>query len=407
MASTEWKFLLLPLVIGALCEWVQLSAAAQITFGSCAPPKSEERGQCIHITSCPSLAKLLTMEPKTPAQRLLLANSQCGLDNRAEGHLNSTLVCCPRSKRIDSEEPAEPSHLPGDKQLPGNVLPGNEVCGFFFGDRILGGTNTSIWEFPWMVLLQYKKPDVNKSTSLNAFTFNCGGALLNSRYVLTAGHCLTNRELEKAGVVLHSVRLGEWDTRTDPDCATQMNGQRICAPNHIDIEVEKGITHEQYAPNSVDQQNDIALVRLKRSVSYTDYVRPICLPTGDLIQNHFVDYGMDAAGWGLTENRQPSPTKLKVTVNVLNRTICQEKYSSFKVKLSDTQLCAGGMKGIDTCDGDSGGPLMVSISTGGRDVFYIAGITSYGTKQCGFQGWPGVYTRTGAFIDWIQQKLEA
>jgi len=64
--------------------------------------------------------------------------------------------------------------------------------------------------------------------------------------------------------------LGEWDTRTDPDCSTLMNGERICAPNHIDIEVEKGIIHEQFAPASVDQKNDIALVRLKRSVRCVD-----------------------------------------------------------------------------------------------------------------------------------------
>lgn len=251
--------------------------------------------------------------------------------------------------------------------------------------------------------------------------------MLNSRYVLTAGHCLASRELDKSGAVLHSVRLGEWDTRTDPDCTTQMNGQRICAPKHIDIEVEKGIIHEMYAPNSVDQRNDIALVRLKRSVryvvkrslnhstdllfcffchSYTDYVRPICLPTDGLVQNNFVDYGMDVAGWGLTENMQPSAIKLKITVNVWNLTSCQEKYSSFKVKLDDSQMCAGGQLGVDTCGGDSGGPLMVPISTGGRDVFYIAGVTSYGTKPCGLKGWPGVYTRTGAFIDWIKQKLE-
>ncbi|EDW43356.1 GM26518 [Drosophila sechellia] len=406
MASTEWNFLVLLMVIMAFSEWVQHSDAAQITFGSCTPQESDERGQCIHITSCPFLAELLATEPQTPAQLLLLSKSQCGLDNRAEGQLNSTLVCCPRSKRIDVEEP-EPSHLPGNDQQPGNVLPGNDVCGFHFADRIFGGTNTSIWEFSWMVLLQYRKLDVNKSTSSNEYTFNCGGTLLNPLYVLTAGHCLANRKLEKVGVVLHSVRLGEWDTRTDPDCTTHMNGQRICAPSHIDIEVEKGIVHDQYVPNSVDQQNDIALVRLRRSVSYTDYVRPICLPTGDLIQNNFVDYSMDVAGWGLTENRQPSPTKLKLTVNVMNRTNCQLKYTSFKVKLYESQLCAGGMAGMDTCDGDSGGPLMVSISTGGRDVFYIAGITSYGTKQCGLGGWPGVYTRTGAFIDWIQQKLEA
>ncbi|XP_017084141.1 spaetzle-processing enzyme [Drosophila eugracilis] len=400
MATIDRNFLVLALVVSALSGLVHRTDAADITFGACKPQQSDEHGQCVHITSCPSLANLLMMEPKTPAQRMLLSKSQCGLDNRVEGLVNRILVCCPQSQR-SSIDAAEVKSTPEEDHQPGNVLPGSDVCGFLFDDRIFGGTNTSLWEFPWMVLLQYKK------LFSESYSFSCGGSLINSRYVLTAGHCLASRALDNAGAVLHSVRLGEWDTRTDPDCATQINGNRICAPKHIDIEVEKGIIHEQFSPNSVDQKNDIALVRLKKSVSYTDYVRPICLPNADLIRNNFVDYGMDVAGWGLTENMEPSQIKLKITVNVWNLTRCQEKYNTYKVKLDDTQMCAGGQSGVDTCGGDSGGPLMVSITSGGRDLFYIAGVTSYGTKPCGLKGWPGVYTRTGAYIDWIQQKLEA
>ncbi|XP_017008811.2 spaetzle-processing enzyme [Drosophila takahashii] len=401
MPTTERNFLLLSLVVSALSGLFLQTDATQISFGACTPQQSDERGQCIHITDCPYLNDLLKVEPKTPAQRTLLSKSQCGLDNRMEGLVNRILVCCPQSRRGGVPEP-QPSVAKGDEVQPGNVLPGNDVCGFLLHDRIFGGTNTSLWEFPWMVLLQYKK------ILADTYSFNCGGALINSRYVLTAGHCLASRDLDQAGVVLHSVRLGEWDTSTDPDCSTQMNGNRICAPKHIDIEVEKGIVHEQFAPASVDQKNDIALVRLKRSVTYTDYVRPICLPSNDMLQNKFVDYGMDVAGWGLTEKMEPSEKKLKIEVTVWNLTRCQEQYNTFfKVKMDDTQLCAGGQAGKDTCGGDSGGPLMVYINTGGRDVFYIAGVTSYGTKPCGLKGWPGVYTRTGAFVNWIQQKLEA
>ncbi|KAH8385649.1 hypothetical protein KR200_005317, partial [Drosophila serrata] len=376
--------------------------AAQISFGTCTPQQSEERGQCVHIASCPYLADILKASPQTAAQRELLSKSQCGLDNRRQQTdlMNRILVCCPQSKRgVSGAQEASDA----DGQQPGNVLPGTDTCGFLFGDRIVGGTNTTLWEFPWMVLLRYKKlfPE--------SFSFNCGGALINSRYVLTAAHCLASDDLDKSGLVLNSVRLGEWDTRTDPDCETQTNGKRVCAPNHIDIEVEKAILHERYVPNSVDQRNDIALLRLKRSVSFTDYVRPICLPTDeDLRKNLFVGYTMDVAGWGLTENMLPSPTKLKISVGVWNLTECQDKYTTFQVHLNNSQMCAGGQFKVDTCGGDSGGPLMASIGTGGgREVFYIAGITSYGTRPCGLKGWPGVYTRTGDFIDWIQEKLEA
>lgn len=91
--------------------------------------------------------------------------------------------------------------------------------------------------------------------------------MINSRYVLTAGHCLASRKLDESQSSLHSIRLGEWDTRFSPDCVKLMNGQMVCAPMHIDIGVEKTIIHDKYVPNSVDQRNDIALVRLKQSVT--------------------------------------------------------------------------------------------------------------------------------------------
>ncbi|KAH8268680.1 hypothetical protein KR026_011634, partial [Drosophila bipectinata] len=376
--------------------------AAQISFGSCRPQEGDETGQCVHITSCPYLSNILQTTQPTPAQRTLLKNSQCGLDNRKNNRpvLERILVCCPQSKRSGNTEIKSTADDEGP--LPGNVLPGDDTCGFLFSDRIIGGQNTSLWEFPWMVMLQYKK------LFSDSLSFNCGGSLINSRYVLTAGHCLASRKLEESQSTLHSVRLGEWDTRVSPDCVKLMNGQQVCAPMHIDIGVEKTILHDKYVPNSVDQRNDIALVRLKQSVTYTDYVRPICLPTSEQVRNNlFTGYSMDAAGWGLTENNQPSPIKLKISVDVWNLTSCQEKYSIFKIRLNETQMCAGGEHRVDTCGGDSGGPLMVTLNSGPRDIFYAAGVTSFGPESCGFKGWPGVYTRTGPYVDWIQQKLEA
>jgi len=56
-----------------------------------------------------------------------------------------------------------------------------------------------------------------------------------------------------------------------------------------------------------------------------------------------------------------SDTKLKVSLPVLENEKCAQLYSrNPSVKLNKSQLCAGGVKGKDSCAGDSGGPLVVA-----------------------------------------------
>ncbi|XP_068154127.1 spaetzle-processing enzyme-like [Drosophila tropicalis] len=382
-------------LLGAVLQ-LRLADAVPITFGNCTPKGSSERGVCIHITNCPYLFGILNNN-ETDSQ--ILSDSQCGWDNTRTGLVNRILVCCLPSQMKEKDLVTDTASANDGN---GNVLPSIGTCGVMFANRIIGGVDTQLWEFPWMVLLQYKR-------AINGdLTFNCGGALINSRYVLTAGHCLASQKLEKNGLELHSVRLGEYDTTKDPDCVAEKNGKTTCAPNHIDIEIDERIIHESYMPNSIDQLNDIGLLRLKKSVSYTDYVKPICLPIDDQFRdNAFESYAMDISGWGKTKYNNQSAKKQKATVDVWNLGRCQDKYRSYQMHLNNTQMCAGGKLEIDTCGGDSGGPLMVPINRNKQEIFYVAGITSYGPQPCGLQGWPGVYTRTAAFVDWIQQKLKA
>lgn len=67
------------------------------------------------------------------------------------------------------------------------------------------------------------------------------------------------------------------------------------------------------------------------------------------------------------------------------------------------QLCAGGLKSLDTCVGEIGSPLMKF------DIFThnwrLIGIFSMGIHDCNGTGSPGVYTRVGQYTDWIVDKL--
>ncbi|KAH8311664.1 hypothetical protein KR044_007400, partial [Drosophila immigrans] len=381
------------------------SAAAQFSYGNCEAKDTKEKGLCIHIRDCPFLDEILNITKPTVEQRKLLSDSQCGLDNtRQSGLVQRILVCCPDSKRTmasaGSDSGSSGDNRSGEPEA-GNVLPSIGKCGIAFSDRIIGGTKTNIFEFPWMALLKYK------AKKKEEYSFNCGGALITSRYVLTAGHCLSSNKLDQFGLELHSVRLGEWDTSTAPDCETDLNKKQTCAVMHIDVIVEKKILHDLYIPNAIDQMHDIALLRLKDLVHYTDFVKPICLPVGDDIRNNnFEEYSMDVAGWGATEDDKPSNIKLKISVDVWNLKKCQDKYRIYQMHLNGSQLCAGGMNNVDTCRGDSGGPLMVPTNVAQEQVFFVAGITSYGPIPCGLPGWPGVYTRVGHYVDWVIRTLE-
>jgi secreted trypsin-like serine protease len=60
-------------------------------------------------------------------------------------------------------------------------------------------------------------------------------------------------------------------------------------------------------------------------------------------------------------------------------------------------ICAGKER-MDSCQGDSGGPLFL-VNHGFPST--QVGIVSWGIG-CGTDGYPGVYTQTSFYVDWIK-----
>lgn len=102
-----------------------------------------------------------------------------------------------------------------------------------------------------------------------------------------------------------------------------------------------------------------------------------------------------------------SDKKLKVAVNGTDPATCNRVYTPTRRVITDSQICAGGERGKDSCRGDSGGPLMGNYKNSrGQAYWYLAGLVSYGPSPCGQEGWPGVYTRVSKYINWINSKVE-
>lgn len=105
------------------------------------------------------------------------------------------------------------------------------------------------------------------------------------------------------------MRLGEWDQQTNPDCE-----DGYCADPYVDVPVVERIPHENYQPTSKAQENDIALLRLERPVTFTNWIKPICLPISPNVRNHnHQDTTFTVAGWG-----KVSDTLFKIILSLFN-----------------------------------------------------------------------------------------
>ncbi|XP_076164420.1 CLIP domain-containing serine protease HP8-like [Ptiloglossa arizonensis] len=396
-------------ILGVLLQALALSSVtAQYQGGSDCVTPTGANGGCIAIRQCQPLLNILQMRPLQTGAIDFLKQSQCGFQGR------DPLVCCPlqnpnvnippRGDQINPVGPLDPNSGSNPEQPNGGTngeivqynLAGNPLlptdCGKDLSQRIFGGERTELDEFPWMTLLEYLKP--------NGKTTACGGVLISRRYVLTAAHCIKGKDLPNTWR-LESIRLGEYNTETDPDCVQDGETTVVCADDPITVGIEEQIAHENYRPISRDQRYDIALLRLSRDVAFTSYIKPICLPPSNSFgQKLYV------AGWGKTENSSSSDVKLKLSLPLADNQQCKQTYGNAGVTLGYGQVCAGGQKGKDSCRGDSGGPLMsLERTRDGTGRWSAVGIVSFGPSPCGMPGWPGVYTRVIDFVPWILSKM--
>lgn len=103
------------------------------------------------------------------------------------------------------------------------------------------------------------------------------------------------------GLTLSGVRLGEHDRRTFIDCE-----DRNCSRTY-DVPIQNLIPHPNYTLSS--SIHDIALLRLKYSISFSTSIRPICLPPMQFRNKNFDEFPLTVVGWGENENGKKTQPK--------------------------------------------------------------------------------------------------
>ena len=164
-------------------------------------------------------------------------------------------------------------------------------------------------------------------------------------------------------------------------------------PGQVDIAVSRVVTHDDYDAWTIT--NDICLLHLEEEADLSNpNIGTIPLPPAD--QDIPEGTMCTVSGWGTTsEGGSLARVLMKVEVPVVSDEDCRDAYGQSDI--TDSMICAGLPEGgKDACQGDSGGPFTCGL--------YLDGIASWG-YGCAEPGFPGVYTQTSYFVDWINGHM--
>lgn len=247
---------------------------------------------------------------------------------------------------------------------------------------IVGGEPDTIVRNPWMISIR------SALATDNLAGHRCGGALISPTWIITAAHCLE-------GVT----SVGDLQVLIGTEMLT--SGGEV-------IPIAKYHLHENY--NSKGNDNDIALIKLSRSVN-TKIIRPITMEEEASLVKPGV--AVRISGWGLLhEDDMEIVSGLQSgVVQIIKNEDCANLGVGVG-SITPNMICAGIPrrelrdseannqpipKIVDACQGDSGGPLILEHKP---NSYLLVGIVSWGIG-CGRENKYGIYTRVGKYSAWI------
>ncbi|KAM7299840.1 clotting factor G beta subunit [Ixodes scapularis] len=354
--------------------------SAQLEMDPC-KTESGQRGTCIPLFECKELEEQINQGKYPPL---------CSIQNRVP------YACCKRNET----PPLEPIQ----EEVMARALKTSELDyenGVFCGRTtprpedmwhvphrlmIAGGTNAARDSYPFAVAIFRDK--------LTVENFRCGGTLITRSVVLSAAHCFYN-------------------TPNDTQYLARIGDVKISEESE-DPPVQRNVTSVLVHPDYNERQHyaDVALLILDRSALRQDLTRPLaCLPNAaaepDKDQAIVLGWGHNAFGGRVQTHLQ------EVKVPLVANDVCNESYSSlqnyvreFPRGINNDFVCAGNITegGVDACQQDSGGPLVIRTTRNAEHVLEVIGIVSFGVG-CGSANFPGVYARVSTYRDWILNKM--
>ncbi|XP_017862657.1 PREDICTED: trypsin-3-like [Drosophila arizonae] len=222
--------------------------------------------------------------------------------------------------------------------------------------RIIGGYVSDIRDLKYLVQVSSAKEI-------------CGGSLITTRWVITAAHCVDRVRIAELRVYGGTSEQG--------------------AQNAIQRLIDLIVIHPKF--NSKTMNMDVAALYLNEDMS-GGQVDTIALATRPVPPGRLVK----VSGWGAVNPKSSETARHvhSVIMPVWSHAACRAAYRG-KQFISRNMICAAKPYKRDSCDGDSGGPMVYQGE--------LVGIVSFGF-QCASR-LPGVYTNVPTIRRWFMATM--
>lgn len=252
---------------------------------------------------------------------------------------------------------------------------------------IVGGTEV-VDPTKWPFIVYISKPG-----NLLDDASSCDGTLIDSQWILTAGHCVSDRFgnlLNKNGFVI-SIGSNNRDSKS-------MN----------DFYVDSIYRHPNYGSKGRYTINDLALIHLKSEITG---IETVSLSSDSTIEQ---DGRMAVViGWGANVTSSSPYILNQAVIPILSNARANKKDWENGTLIS-AQIAAGYPKGkTGSCWGDSGGPLLIQSNS---KWIQVGIISAFGGWDCRDPKHPGINTRISYsgtdqdkyinYIEWIKKTIK-
>ncbi|XP_053694653.1 serine protease gd-like [Sabethes cyaneus] len=245
----------------------------------------------------------------------------------------------------------------------------------------INGEMVAKGQFPWIVpLFDRTQPRSPK--------YICGSTIITKKHLITAAHCVYElSEVRRPSQLLAVPGMYNIDNFFDENA-------------HI-ADIAEIIPHDDYVDDDNDPKDaDVAVLRLKVELVFSDYIIPICPWPSDNDLSKIVGLEAVVAGWGITETGSTSAVPTYIKTVIVTRQQCIVNLA--RPYPANWRIFCGDGRGSAPCKGDSGSGLVVKRG----NQYYLRGVVSVGQYDnnsgiCNVTAFT-IYTDVAPFRFWLK-----